>query len=249
MTQNLFNRFSCGGVLLGLCLAAGLIISAAQVTRAWLHIADSQVISVTGSAYQDVASDKAVWNASFTAEGNQLADALQKLKADAARVQSFFSQRGVTNAEISAISIQRLKPLSNGSSDDDASKRTIGFRLSQTVRLESGDVRRVMDLQQQSGALVEEGVELDDLGIQFIYSKTAEAKIEMLAAATKDARQRAEQIASQGGRKIRSLRAARMGVFQITPRNSNETSTEGINDTTSKEKTIRSVVSATFTME
>jgi hypothetical protein len=249
MTQNLFNRFRFGGVLTGLCLAAGLIISAAQVTRAWLHIADSQVISVTGSAYQDVASDKAVWTASFGAEADKLADALQKLKTDAARVQSFLSQRGVTNAEISSINIQRLKPPSAQSFGDDPSRKTVGFRLSQTLRLESGDVRRVMDMQQQSGALVEEGVELDDLGIQFIYSKTAEAKIEMLAAATKDARQRAEQIASQGGRRIRSLRAAKMGVFQITPRNSNDTSAEGINDTTSKDKTIRAVVTASFTME
>jgi hypothetical protein len=249
MTQNLFNRISCGGILIGLCLAAGLVISAAQVTRAWLHIADSQVISVTGSAYQDVTSDKAVWSASFTTEADQLADALRKLKADAARVQSFFSQRGVTNAEISSINIQRLKALSNQFPVEDASKKTIGFRLSQTVRLESTNARQVMDLQQQSGTLVEEGVELDDLGMQFIYSKTAEAKIEMLAAATKDARQRAEQIASQGGRKIRALRAARMGVFQITPRNSNEISAEGINDTTSKDKTIRAVVSASFTME
>ena len=71
----------------------------------------------------------------------------------------------------------------------------------------------------------------------------------MLAAATKDARERAEQIASQGGRKIRALRAAKMGVFQITPRNSSDTSAEGINDTTSREKTIRAFVSASFTME
>jgi hypothetical protein len=239
----LFNRFSLGGILIGLSLAVGLIISSAQVTRAWLHISDSQNITVTGSAYQDVGSDKAIWTASFAAEADKLADAQQKLKADASRVQTFFMQRGITNAEVSAITIQRLMQ------GNDDNKRTVGFRLRQNVKLESGEVRRVMDLQQQSGSLVEEGVELDDLGIQFIYTKTAEAKIEMLAAATKDARQRAEQISSQGGRKIKYLRDARMGVFQITPRNSNETSAEGINDTTSKDKTIRAVVSASFTLE
>jgi hypothetical protein len=95
MSTNPFNRWSWGGLLLGLCLAAGLIISAAQVTRAWLHIADSQVISVTGSAHQDVTSDLAVWTAAFSAEGDQLAEAQQKLKADAARVMDFFQQRGM----------------------------------------------------------------------------------------------------------------------------------------------------------
>jgi len=244
MSTNLSNRWSWGGLLLGLCLAAGLIISAAQVTRAWLHIADSQVISVTGSAHQDVTSDLAVWTAAFSAEGDQLAEAQQKLKADAARVMDFFQQRGITNAEISAINIQRLRLNAN----DDNSK-TVGYRLRQTLRLESGDVARVVELQQQSSSLVEAGVELDDLGIEFIYTHLAEAKIDMLAAATKDARARAEQIASEGGRKIRALRSAKMGVFQITPRNSSDTSSEGINDTSSREKTIRAIVTANFSLK
>jgi hypothetical protein len=244
MNTTLSNRLSWGGLLLGLCLAAGLIISAAQVTRAWLHIADSQVISVTGSAHQDVSSDLAVWTATFSAEADQLAVAQQQLKADAGRVTEFFQQRGITNAEISAINIQRLRPSGN-----DDSTKTVGYRLHQTLRLESDEVPRVLELQQESSSLVAAGVELDDLGIEFIYTHAAEAKIDMLAAATKDARERAEQIASQGGRKIRALRAAKMGVFQITPRNSSDTSAEGINDTTSREKTIRAFVSASFTME
>jgi len=244
MPSNLSNRLSWGGLLLGLCLAAGLIISAAQVTRAWLHIADSQVISVTGSAHQDVTSDLAVWTAAFSTEADQLSEAQQKLKADAARVTDFFEQRGITNAEISAINIQRLRSNAN----DDNSK-TVGYRLRQTLRLESADVARVMELQQQSSSLVAAGVELDDLGIEFIYTRLAEAKIDMLAAATKDARARAEQIASEGGRKIRALRSAKMGVFQITPRNSSDTSSEGINDTSSREKTIRAIVTANFSLK
>ncbi len=244
MSNNGSSRVSVGGLLLGLCLAAGLIISAAQVTRAWLHIADSQVISATGSAHQDVTSDLAVWTAAFSAEGDQLAEAQGKLKADAARVAAFFQERGITNAEISAINIQRLR-----SSGNDDNSKTAGYRLRQTLRLESGDVARVVDLQQQSSSLVAAGVELDDLGIEFIYTHLAEAKIDMLAAATKDARARAEQIASQGGRTIRYLRAAKMGVFQVTPRNSSDTSAEGINDTTSREKTIRAFVSASFSLK
>ena len=237
------GSFSWGGLLLGLGLAAGLIISAAQVTRAWLHIADSQVISATGSARQDVTSDLAIWMANFSVEADNFTTAQQKLKADATQVAEFFLQRGITNAEISAINIQRLRPPGSDST------KTVGFRLSQTVTLESGDVVRVMELQQLSSKLVEAGVELDDAGIQFIYTHTAAAKIEMLAAATKDARQRAEQIASQGGRQIRALRSAKMGVFQITPRNSSETSSEGFNDTSAREKSIRAFVSASFSLK
>jgi hypothetical protein len=237
------------GILLGLTLAAGLIISAAQVTRAWLHIADSQTISVTGASREDVTSDLAVWSATFSAESEKLSEAQQQLRDDFLKVQAFFKQHGITNAEISAISIKHLKTPSNSAYGDEESKKTVGYRLAQGIRLELMEVQRVLDIQQQSGSLVQEGVELDDRGVEFIYTKTAEAKINMLASAAKDARQRAEQIASQGGRKIKGMRSAKMGVFQITPRNSNETSALGVNDVTSRDKTIRAVVSATFSME
>jgi len=39
------------------------------------------------------------------------------------------------------------------------------------------------------------------------------------------------------------------GRFQITPRHSNDTSGEGLNDTTSLEKNITAVVTATFLLK
>ena len=71
----------------------------------------------------------------------------------------------------------------------------------------------------------------------------------MLAEATKDARARAEQIAAQGGRSIAALHDADMGVFQITPLHDTGTSSEGESDTSSLDKTITAVVTATFLLK
>jgi hypothetical protein len=71
----------------------------------------------------------------------------------------------------------------------------------------------------------------------------------MLADATKDARARAEQIAAQGSRSIANLHDAEMGVFQITPLHESNTSGEGESDTSSMEKTITAVVTATFLLK
>ena len=71
----------------------------------------------------------------------------------------------------------------------------------------------------------------------------------MLAEAAKDARTRAEQIAGQGGRGLACLHDADMGVFQITPLHSSNTSGEGENDTSSLDKTITAVVTATFLLK
>ena len=71
----------------------------------------------------------------------------------------------------------------------------------------------------------------------------------MLAEASRDARERAEQISSQGGRAVEHMLSAKMGVFQITPVFSLQTTWDGVNDTSSFEKTITAVVSATFSMK
>jgi len=235
------------GLLAGLFLAAGLVLSAMLVTRAWLKIAETQNIVVTGSARRNVKSDLVVWRGSFSAEAATLLEAQRKLKTDAAKVQGFLRASVITNETFTPIAIQELQ----ATLEDHGltQHKTIGYRLTQTVEVRSTDVERMTELDRQSTALVEQGVLFTPAPPQFIYTKAGEAKVEMLAEATRDARARAEQIAGQGGRSLQALRAARMGVFQITPLHSSETSAEGVNDTTSLEKTILSVVSATFALK
>jgi uncharacterized protein len=236
------------GLLAGLFLAAGLVASTLLATRAWLKIAETQNIVVTGSARRMVKSDLIVWQGSFSAEAGTLLESQRKLKADAEKVRGFLHASGITNEIFTSISIQEVQATQR---DDHGltQQKTVGYRLTQTVEVRSTDVERTIELERQSTALVEQGVLFTPAPPQFIYTKASEAKVEMLAEATKDARARAMQIATQGGRSIHALREARMGVFQITPLHSSETSAEGINDTTSLEKTILSVVSATFSLK
>lgn len=234
------------GLLAGLFLAVGLVIAAMLVTRAWLRIAEAHTITVTGSARLPVRSDQIVWRGSFTAEAQELLDAQRRLKKEMEIVDNFLRNQGQTNFFFSPISIQQLRA---GPNSYDENGRTVGYRLSQSVSLESREVDRVTQLDRDSTALVEAGVVFTTSPLEYIYTKAAEAKVTLLAEATADARARATQIASQGGRTISGLRSARMGVFQITPRNSVETTAEGVNDVSSLDKTITAVVSATFSLK
>jgi hypothetical protein len=241
------------GVLAGLFLAAGLVWSAMLVTRAWLKIAEWETISVTGSARKAVRSDLVIWRGSFTADGDTLLVAQRNLKGDLAKVEAFLIASGMTNFQIGPISIKELqattelKAAQKGESDI-TQQKTVGYRLTQTVEVRSAETERVTRLDQDSTTLVEQGVMFAASAPEYIYTRAGEAKVEMLAEATKDARARADQIASQGGRAIRQLRSARMGVFQITPVLSSLTSSEGVNDTTSLEKTVTAVVTASFSL-
>ena len=236
------------GLLAGLFLAAGLVISAMLVTRAWVRVSESQNITVTGSARKAVQSDLILWRGTITREATVLSEAQHRLKDDVTLLTDLLGRNYVTNFVFSPIQIQEMRAQQRMDSDTSAQK-LVGYRLFQTVELRLGSMDVVTRLDSESATLVEKGVLFVLSAPEFIYTKAGDAKVEMLAEATRDARVRAEQIATQGGRGIARLQSARMGVFQITPLHSIQTSWDGMNDTTSFEKTITSVVSATFAMQ
>ncbi len=237
------------GLLAGLALAAGLVFTALVFANAWTRIAESQIINVTGSARKNVRSDLVVWRSSFSVEAPTLVEAQQKLRNDYAKVAAFFSKRGHEGFAASPVQITELTARQRHEDDDTVSKVRVGYRLTQSVEVQSEDVDQLPRLAGDSSELLQQGVAFMSGGFDFIYTKAGDAKVEMMAEATKDARSRAEQIATQGGRRLKELRNARMGVVQINPLHSSSTSWEGNNDTSSVEKTIVATISATFAMK
>lgn len=237
------------GMLAGLFLAAGLVFSSMLGTKAWVKIKNSQFITVKGSTRKNITSDLIVWQGSFVVEAPTLLESQRKLQADREAVQNFLTASGATTEVFKPISIEEIQAsVSNETNGESISQqRTVAYKLTQKVRVESADVERLAKLDATS--LVENGVIFTTELPQFIYTKVAEEKIEMLADATKDARARAEQIATQGGRDIANLHDAEMGVFQITPLHDTGTSGEGESDTSSLDKTITAVVTATFLLK
>ncbi len=236
------------GLLAGLALAAGLVFASLVVAGAWTRIAETQVINVTGSARKNVRSDLVVWRANFSVDAATLLEAQRKLQADLAKVLVFLHARGLTEFAVQPVQIRDLTARQRNNEDETTNSVRVGYRLSQAIVVNSADVERVPKLAGDSGELLQQGIAFVSEGFEFIYTKAGDAKVEMMAEATKDARARAEQIAGQGGRRIKELRSARMGVVQINPLYSSSTSWEGNNDTTALEKTITATIAATFAL-
>lgn len=238
-------------MLAGLFLAAALVFSTILGTAAWVKIRNSQFICVKGSARKNIKSDLGIWTGSFTTEAPSLLDAQRMLNDARVRVETFLNSSGMTNYLFDAVVIEEEQAHFESQSDGKRreEEKTVGYKLKQSFAARTPDADRIAQLNADSTALVAQGVLLTTDKPKYIYTKVAEDKIEMLADATKDARQRAEQIAIQGGARLARLHSADMGVFQITPINSSETSWDGMNDTTSEEKTITAVVTATFALE
>lgn len=237
------------GLLAGLALTAGLVFTALVFANAWIRIAESQVINVTGSARKNVRSDLVVWRSSFYVDAPTLLEAQEELHVARAKIAAFFKLRGVENFVVSPIRIHELTVKQRDDTDGTTADVRVGYQLSQVIAVHSPDIDGVPRLAGDSGELLRQGVTFMSGDFEFIYTKAGEAKVEMMAEATKDARTRADQIATQGGRRLKELRNARMGVVQINPLYSSSTSWQGNNDTSSVDKTIIATVTTTFAMK
>ncbi len=242
MSQNAESRYPELVISAGI-LGLSLIICVILITGTWAM--QRSTIAVTGAATKQLRSDLAVWNFSFVRRSGDRSEALAALKRDLQEVTSFLRAKGIPENEVTVMPAN-ITTMYKVDQHGRETNEVQGYFASQAVEVKSRDVDRVTAAFRSTGELLDKGVDLQAAPPQYFYTKLDSLKVEMLAAATENARRRAEQIAENGGSRIGPLRAAKMGVFQITPVNSNEVSDYGINDTTSLEKKITAVVNAEF---
>jgi hypothetical protein len=246
---NSLSRPQLLGWFAGLCLGGGVMGAAAILARTATRLKEAQFIDVVGSARRVVESDLVVWDAHFTVDDASLLNAYQKLQGDTAKVREFMKAKGELGYTLAPVQVREIVPPLQDLADDQLVSRRLGYQLRQPVQVRSENVAAAARLGLECAELLNQGVVFVTDGTQFIYAKPAEARIQMMREATRDARARAEQIAGESGRKVRELRAARAGVTQINSVDSSATSSEGNNDTTSPTKVIIVTVGAKFALE
>ncbi len=227
-------------------LALSIVLASALGTLALRDVRRSgDEIQVTGSAKRPIRSDYVVWRLWVTSQSPSLQEASGTLAGNAQRIRAFLRENGVADTVLTVRAVE-VEPvyriLDNGMQTGDLA----GYRLTQRFEVRSSDVRGVTELTQRTTSLMNDGVPVVAQPPEYLFTQLAEVRTEMLAQATEDARGRAEAIARSVGSRIGAVRSARMGVFQITPRNSTEVSDYGINDTSSEDKDITAVVRVTF---
>lgn len=108
---------------------------------------------------------------------------------------------------------------------------------------------KITAVAREATELINQGVHFSSYPPQYFYTRLSDLKVEMLGSATKDARERAEQLAVNSKSKVGKLRSASMGVFQITAANSTVVSDYGVYDTTTPEKDVKAVVTVSYSIE
>lgn len=239
-----------GRSMFGIALALGLIGATAVGSRALVRVkSEDQTIAVTGSAKRRIRSDLVIWTATVSYKGDSMQGAYKSLAAATPKVVDYLKQKGIKPGEIVVDSIATKTMHAHDKEGRELEETITGYTMSQTVEVRSGDVDRVTEVSRAATELINQGIMLESNAPEYHYTKLADLKIQMLHEAARDTRVRAEQIADATRARLGALRSARMGVMQINPADSTETSSEGNNDVSSIDKDVMAVVSSNFQLE
>lgn len=228
-----------------------LFISAALVIFGWLVSKTiskvketNQLITVSGTASKKIESNYVVWQFSVKGKGVTLQQAYQKVQTDTTAILNYLSSNQIPKSEIaeSPLTANNIQQFINGQ----MTGYIVQYQLIQNFEIRSHHVHQIADLARHIYQLINQGIPVVSEPPQFLYTELAPLRVEMLAKATKDAKSRAAAIARAAGDKIGVLRGVNVGLFQVTAPGSTEVSAFGQYSTSTIEKQVTVVESATF---
>ncbi len=230
-----------GAVLGSFALLSGAIVRARG---------GGEEIRVTGSARKPIRSDFAIWTARVAYRSPDANAAYASVKKGTDALVAYLKRRGFADAEVVRGALRTNKLYERAASGEnngaDTFRPIAGYDVSGSVEVRSGEVERVGAVSRESTELLAQGIALESDPPQYLYTKISDAKREILGSAAEDALRRAQEIAGKSGASVGKVRSVRMSPLQITPVYSSEVSGEGQNDTTSLDKAITAIVTASF---
>lgn len=231
-------------LFLGLLSLAVAAVWIGHIFASTIHDAKHahDTITITGSARKPIGSDLVQWELEVKGEaGTEVAAAYQARTAGIALV-AFLRKAGIARNDISPEVVQ--SDIVTTRIDKKHTRTT--YVVSQGYGVSSRQIDVVQAAATRLGTLLEDDVDVSAQPLAFISTNLQAAKLDALAAATTEARRRAEILVKGLGGHLGRMRASSLGVYQITPRNSTEISNYGVNDTSARLKDVTAVVTATF---
>jgi uncharacterized protein len=235
------TQFILPSFILGICIVASFTVLGWYQKQARVE----NTLAVTGSSKQRISSDRVKWVSSFTRTVgmNELKSGYSQMKADQDKVESFLTKKGIGKdaVNISAVFVEepnRYNPQGPQT-----------YSLRQTVEVKSSEVVKISDLAKNLQEIIDQGIIFSTQSLEYTYSKLPELRVSMLEDAVKDAKARAEKIASSTGKSLGSAKSATQGVVQLLPPESNDVSDYGAYDSQSIEKDAMVTVKLNFELK
>jgi uncharacterized protein len=199
-------------------LALGGLFAGAGLARG--RAAD-RYVTVKGVAERHVQADLALWPLRVATADNDLAAAQATVSRSLERIRAFLRRNGIDTTQIE---LQEMQVTDNfAQSYRPRGEIAARFIVRQTLMVRSTQPATVLATSQRVGELVSAGVVLSSEeyrggGPTFLFTKLNDVKPAMIAQATANAREAAEQFAQDSRTSLRGIRQASQGVFLILPR-------------------------------
>lgn len=234
-------------VILGVLLALGFIVSAWILSHTAQKIATSrESITVKGTAEKAVQADKALWSITVSTYGDTTATALPQLQQQVAQVkQQLFASKMITANQLQQYDWTTEPVYQRDESGSDS--RIVGYNLSQKLGAVFNDISVPVKLDNQINQMIINGFPISKNETQYLVSNIENIKLSLIAAATKNAHDRALEFAKSGNVSVGSMRSASQGVFQINaPLSEGGDESGGEYNTSTIDKVARVVVTVNY---
>ncbi|HMV70865.1 MAG TPA: SIMPL domain-containing protein [Pseudomonadales bacterium] len=175
-------------------------------------------VTVKGVSERDVKADLALWPLRFVQAGDELGQVQAAIQKDDATVSAFLARHGIDDGQVAFRDLEVTDRAAQSWASDNYPSRYI---ISRTVMVRTDAVDTVYQATQATGELVDAGVVLDTQDNNkpaYLYNGLNELKPAMIAEATRNAREAADQFAHDSGARLGGIVTANQGVFQILAR-------------------------------
>lgn len=205
-------------------IAAAVVICALILGGAYKYkYKEQHTIVVTGLGETEFVSDLIVWRGWIVADSKSITEGYAMLEESKNKVEEFIASKGVEAEDIVFMFVNNFKNTEAVYQDGNyVGQRFTGYTLRQQFTVESTNVEAVENISREISALLAQGVQIESSQPDYYYTKLNDLKLELIEQSTADAKARATKIANEAGTKLKKLKSARMGVFQITGANTNE---------------------------
>ena len=238
MARNSFGLIAAAIVALGIVIGGYLLGDGLRRAR----MAD-RAVTVRGLAERNVTADLATWTIAYSEQGTELGPVQAAVDEKRGAVRAFFKRHGFADRDLSdtGASVSQFY-------DNNRGQNSVTVR--QRIQLRTTDVMRARRAFARQADLIRSGVALEDgSGMVYSFTKLNKIKPEMIAEATRNARESAQQFARDSGTGVGGIRSATQGYFSIGARDGDVDGEGGSSAGDSPFQKVRGVTTVDFYLD
>jgi len=201
-------------------------------------------VQVVGAATKGFESDIVKWNVTFEENTDlvNMREGYRNIQEKRDRLVNILSGKEILEEDININPITTQKRW-------DRNGEVVGYSLNQSLFIISSEVEQIEQLALNPNELLDQDIFFQVSSLEYFYSGIDNLKKDLLALATRNARERAEKILQESGHKPGKMIWSQAGVFQIIEPYSTEVQSYGMYNTSSRKKEIKITVHAQFLVQ